>query len=96
MGKAEKNHFSVTFVLLDMEMKWTASHMNARGQGHFRAVIPWTSDMAIFTNIVSNIVSATSLVHVSGKHLQDQWSSGLLFLLVKHRLRVLYWGSSSM
>ena len=76
-GKIWKNHFSVAFVLLDMEMKWTASHMNARGQGHFRAVYPWTSIMVIFTNIVSNIFSATSLVQVLGERLQDQWSSGI-------------------
>ena len=38
-------------------------------------VFPWTSDMAIYINIVSNI-SATSLVQVSGERLQDQWSSG--------------------
>ena len=48
-----------------MEMKWTASHMNVRSQGHSRAVSPWTSDMFIYINIVSNI-SATSLVQVAG------------------------------
>ena len=54
-----------------MEMKWTASHMHARGQGHFRTVYPWTSDMVIYINIVSNI-STTSLVQVSDERLQDQ------------------------
>ena len=57
-------------------MKWTVLHMIAGGQGHFRAVYPWTSDMVIYINIVSNI-PVTSLVQVSGEHLQDQWSSGL-------------------
>ena len=58
-----------------MEMKWTASHLNAKGQGHFKAVYPWTSDMVIYIDIVSKI-SATSLVQVSGELLQGQWSSG--------------------
>ena len=53
--------------------------MNARGQGYFRAVYPWTSDMVIYINIVLN-VSATSLVQVSGECLQDQWSSGFQFI----------------
>ena len=47
--------------------------MNARGQCHFGAVYPWTSDMVIYISIVSNI-SATSLVQESGERLQDQWS----------------------
>ena len=58
-----------------MEMKWTASHMNTRDQGHFKAVSPWTSDMVMYINIVLNI-SATALFQVSGECLQDQWSSG--------------------
>ena len=60
-----------------MEMKWTASHMNAEGQGYFRTVYPETSDMVNYINIVSNI-SATSLVQVSGERLQDHWSSALI------------------
>ena len=51
--------------------------MNARGQGHFNAGYPWTNDIAIYINIVQNI-AATSLVHVSGVRLPDQWSSGQL------------------
>ena len=47
-GKSWKNQLSVAFILLDIEMKWTASHMNARGQGHLRAVSAWTTDMVIF------------------------------------------------
>ena len=62
--------------------------MNARGQGHFKAVYPWTSGMVIYIKIVSNI-SATSLVQESGEGLQDQWSSGLLFLSLTYRLWVL-------
>ena len=45
------------------------------GQGHLRAIYPWTSDMVIYIEIVSNIF-ATSLVQVSGEGLQDKWSSG--------------------
>ena len=37
-------------------------HMNARGQGHFKAVSPCTTDMVIYINFVSNIISATSFV----------------------------------
>ena len=50
--------------------------MNAIGQGHLKAVSLWTSDMVIYTNIVSNIFSAVSLVRVPGERLQDHWSSG--------------------
>ena len=59
-----------------MEMKWIASHMNVKGQGHFRAVSPCNSVMAIHISFVLNNFSATSLVQVSGERLQDQWSSG--------------------
>ena len=38
--------------------------MNASGQGYFRAVSPWPSNMAIYINIVSNIFSVTSFVQV--------------------------------
>ena len=38
MRKAEKIILSLAFVLLDMEMKLSASHMNARGLGHFKPV----------------------------------------------------------
>ena len=49
-----------------MEMKWSVSHMNAKGQCHFRAVFPEPATMGIYTNVVSNI-SATSLVQVSSE-----------------------------
>ena len=43
--KSWNTYFLLLLYSRNMEMKWTASHMNARGQGHFRAVSPWTSDM---------------------------------------------------
>ena len=45
--------------------------MNARGQGHLRAVYTLTSYMVIYIDSVSNI-STTSSVQVSGERLQDQ------------------------
>ena len=62
----------------DMEMKLSASHLKAWGQSHFRAISPCTSAMLLYINFVLNKFPATSLVHVSGERLQDQWSSGFL------------------
>ena len=76
MRNDEKFNFSVAFELWDMEMKLSASHMNARGQGHFRTVYRCTCVMVIYINFVLNNFTATSLVQESGERLQDQWSSG--------------------
>ena len=84
MRKAKNLFFSLAFVLYDMEMMLSASHRNARGQGHFRTVSCCTSVMVMYINFVFNNFSAISLVQVSGEGLQDQWSSGLIMLYIVH------------
>ena len=71
MRKAEKFLFFCCFCTLGYgnEMNCIAYD---RGQGHFRAVSPCTNVMVIYINFVVNNLSATSLVQVSGEHLQEQ------------------------
>ena len=57
--------WNVIFCCFCMEMKWTASHMNARGQGHFRAVYPWTSDRVICILFQKSLLPLWSKYQVS-------------------------------